>query len=124
MLIPQIRTFVKQTPEGIHRLRILWSYSDNGAWEGPDNHKFYYSGRPALYKVYLISPVHSDDLSVESSQAAEFATIFMPVLNDSLFGSASSPDDVADTFNGASSISSTDPPFAVPSCEPVPAATA
>jgi len=89
-------TFVKATPEGMQRLRILWSYSDDGHWEGPDKHKYHFAGKPALYKVYLIASVTGEDLSVESSQAAEFAASFMPVLNETLFGSAASPAEVAE----------------------------
>lgn len=80
-------TFAKNTPEGFQRLRILWSYSDDGKWDGPNNHKFHYAGRAALYKIYLISQEVGDDLSVESSLATKFATVIMPVLNESLFQS-------------------------------------
>lgn len=86
-LLPEflMSSFSKETPQGIRELRILWTYSDDGTWIGPESQKFHFAGRPALYKLYLInhSPPANED--VERGVIAEFAKELLPILNQELF---------------------------------------
>ncbi|MCA9186268.1 MAG: exosortase-associated EpsI family protein [Pirellulaceae bacterium] len=87
-------TFLKTDDAGdtTQHVRILWSYSDSGVWEGPSYQKFHFRGRPALYKVYIISPVVDSNTNVSDSSAVLFAQMIMPILNQSLFGDAPAAD--------------------------------
>jgi hypothetical protein len=76
--------FRKEELSEIQRLRIFWSYSEDGVWEGPTLAKARYANRPALYKVYLIAPAPSDQ-TPDDSPSVEFAKVFMPLLNRILF---------------------------------------
>ena len=67
------------------RLRIFWSYSDDGQWQGPNLAKMFYGGRPALYKIYLICDATSGSAAAEDSPALDFAKMVMPKINQILF---------------------------------------
>jgi hypothetical protein len=84
-------TFIKQDPINTFRLRILWSYSDDGKWEGPKWVKPTYAGRPALYKVYLIAALADRSQPISEDPAVAFAQQLMPVLNGILFPAPATP---------------------------------
>jgi hypothetical protein len=79
--------FVKEEATGTLRLRILWGFTDSGKWEGPSWPERYYGGRPALYKVYLISNHGEAQKDLEMDDTVSFAKEFIPVVNAALFGS-------------------------------------
>jgi hypothetical protein len=78
-------TFIKQDPTNTYRLRIFWSYSDDGKWEGPKWAKPAYAGKPALYKLYMIVTLPEGGRPLNEDPAVEFAKQLMPVLNSVLF---------------------------------------
>ena len=94
-------TFLRSALQLNEHLRIFWTFSDNGAWAGPSGVKAHFAGRPALYKLYLITAILDGDRDVETSPSKHFAEEFMPVLNDVLFPQVGSDEAVAGT-NAAS----------------------
>jgi hypothetical protein len=84
-------TFIKQDPIDTYRLRILWSYSDDGKWEGPKWAKPTYAGRPALYKLYLIASLPDGGRPIHEDPIIDFAKQLMPVLNGVLFPASGEP---------------------------------
>ena len=85
-------TFIKEGSLSTDHLRIFWSYSDDGRWLGPRWPKPSFAGRPALYKLYLITPIAGGDRSPESSPSVKFTKLFMPTLNEVLFSPAGDED--------------------------------
>ncbi len=73
-------------PANSQALRIFWTYSLDGNWVGPAWAKTYYSGRPALYKIYIICNVTGRDPSASASIANRFAKEMLPLYNKVLFG--------------------------------------
>jgi hypothetical protein len=78
-------TFLKQDALGSSRLRILWGYSEDGHWTGPGYPKIAFAGRPALYKVYLITSLPPGGRPIEEDSAVAFARDCLPVINQVLF---------------------------------------
>lgn len=78
-------TFIKEDPTQTQHIRIFWSYSDDGVWEGPTWPKTHFAGRPALFKVYLITPIEGRDRTREKSASLGFAKRFLPELNRIFF---------------------------------------
>ena len=87
-------TFRKEDSMGSTQLRIFWGYTEDGNWRGPRYPKPEYAGRPALYKLYLITDVGNASELPENSPAVAFAEEYLPFVNHYLFnqgGSAESP---------------------------------
>jgi hypothetical protein len=85
-------TFVKEEPLSKHELRVFWSFSDDGTWKGPRIPKAEFSGRPALFKIYLITDLSQvKDDGIETNPSFEFAKAFMPEINKILFGKKDEP---------------------------------
>jgi hypothetical protein len=87
-------TFRKESTEGVNRLRIFWSYSNDGKWLGPSWPKTYFAGKPALCKVYLITNIDEEE-DVVDSPSIQFAKTFLPILNESMFTSATDVEQIA-----------------------------
>lgn len=77
-------TFRKQETDGMKRLRIFWSYTEDGQWLAPSWPKSHFAGRPALCKVYLITSINERE-TVGTSPSIEFAKELIPALNTELF---------------------------------------
>ncbi len=74
----------REDPSGQQALRIFWTYSDDGNWQGPASAnyaKVVFARKPALYKVYLIGPA----TAANESPANPFAREAFPILNRVLF---------------------------------------
>ena len=78
-------TFRKQEQTGLKRLRIFWSYTDDGEWLAPSWPKSYFGGRPALCKIYLITPIDEREDAIQESPSIAFAKVLIPALNTELF---------------------------------------
>lgn len=79
-------TFTKHDATGASdRLRIFWSFTEDGRWQGPAAPKPMFGSRDALYKVYLITDAKDRRESPEDSPTIEFAKEFFPVVNELLF---------------------------------------
>jgi hypothetical protein len=92
---PEFRTatFTKQEATGTDRLRIFWSFSHDGVWEGPARPKPKYGRLPALYKVYFITKAAMRRETAEDSPTVEFAKEFFPAVNKILFPPAGGKDE-------------------------------
>lgn len=78
--------FFKEDPLRTHRIRVFWSFSDDGAWRGPRMPKPTYAGRSALYKLYLITDLdQASSAEIERNPTLEFVRQFLPILNQKLF---------------------------------------
>ena len=87
--------FQKDEPLRTHRIRIFWGFSDDGAWRGPRMPKPAYAGRPALYKLYLITDLEETNQEIERNPTLEFVRAFLPQVNRVLFPSKGESDAAA-----------------------------
>jgi hypothetical protein len=70
--------FSKREAARPERLRIFWSWSaPDGAWSAPSNPRVAFARSAALYKLYVISPTHSEDGPREDDPAVAFLTRFL-----------------------------------------------
>jgi hypothetical protein len=95
---PEFRTatFTKTDETGrTDRLRIFWSFTDDGTWLGPSSPKPKYGTRDALYKVYFITKAALRQETPEDSPALDFARQFFPLVNEILFPTNGAKQEVA-----------------------------
>jgi hypothetical protein len=74
-----------QSGPGARGVRILWTYSEDGNWQGPTVAKLRYTIRPALFKIYFIADVTEDRSTVQDTAIPKFVKTALPVINDVLF---------------------------------------
>ena len=79
-------TFRKEDKDRRSRLRIFWTFSDDGKWRGPRMPKPAFAGRSALYKMYLITELNHGIVTDDEPQIG-FVRDFVPILNQILFES-------------------------------------
>jgi len=77
--------FYKEDEEGLHRLHVMWSFSSDGAWEGPRWARTALAGHSAIYKLYVIGPLAYPQQDGDRSAVEAFAVQAMPVLQKALF---------------------------------------
>ena len=78
--------FEKKTPAGLEQLRIFWSWSADGTWHAPAfDARFYYIGKPLLYKLYVVGAGQADVTPGRDPALDEFLTALIGTLNDALF---------------------------------------
>lgn len=114
-------TFRKEDRLGSNRLRIFWAFTDNGDWKSPRNPKPEYAGRPAMFKVYLITGAGPRMAQAANSPAVAFGEEFLPIANQILFGPAPGG---AETAPDGTSEGLPDDTIAAPATEPTPEAAA
>jgi hypothetical protein len=89
--------FQKFTATETTRLRILWSFTEEGKWSASKLATYAFAGKPALYKVYLITEVNDQNgSSLADGPAVAFAKEFLPAIEPILFPSdapANAPSD-------------------------------
>jgi hypothetical protein len=99
----QTTTFTKHDASGTtDRLRIFWSYTDDGVWRGPRSPKPVFGRKDALYKVYFISKAALRQESVEDSPSLDFARDFFPAVNNILFPPAQTDQKAPESVASAS----------------------
>ena len=81
----QTTTFTKRGTLRDHSLRIFWSFTDDGDWQGPRSAKTEFAGRKALYKIYLITTIDNEGRDPEDAASRDFARRFIPILNQVFF---------------------------------------
>lgn len=77
-------TFAKADVAAPDRLAIRWSWNATGDWEGPDNPRWRYGSKAALYKLYVVRPLVESKGSAEDP-ATVFLRQFLPELEKALF---------------------------------------
>lgn len=75
--------FERVTATETTRLRILWSYSEEGQWTASKLATRAFAGKEALYKVYLIAAQSGKALADDPTVA--FAKEFLPAIKPVLF---------------------------------------
>lgn len=81
-------------PDAETVLRIFWTYSDDGNWQGPNawgGAKAFYAGRPAMYKIYFTANATGQDPDAAASPVLQFAKDILPTYNNILFAKGSQP---------------------------------
>jgi len=66
-------------------LRILWSWSADGAWEAPANPRLRFAPRQVLYKLYVIRELAAADDRLEGDPSLDFLRTLLPELGRVLF---------------------------------------
>lgn len=86
---PEFRTATFAKPDELtgtsDRLRIFWTFTDDGNWQSPPSPKPAFGAREAMFKLYLITTAARRHESPEDSPALDFAEEFFPVINEILF---------------------------------------
>ncbi|MCP4193558.1 MAG: exosortase-associated EpsI family protein [Planctomycetaceae bacterium] len=78
--------FRKEDPiNPTEHIRIFWTFSDDGIWRGPRMPKPTLGSKPAMYKIYMITNVHSGGADVATNPTLKFAREFLPIINGELF---------------------------------------
>lgn len=68
------------------KLRILWSFTEDGRWTGSKLASYAFAGKPALYKVYLIADINEQNASsLADGPIVAFAKEFLPAIEPVLF---------------------------------------
>lgn len=83
--------FKKQEPTRTTRLRILWTYSDDGNWVAPKLAKHSFAGKPAMYKIYFITNANGEVPKMGDDPTVKFAKEFLPLVEPILFEAAPAP---------------------------------
>ncbi len=87
--LPEFLTtrFLKEDTLATHHIRIFWSFSDDGNWRGPRMPKPAFAGRPAMYKIYMITELDNTTVpaSIEGNPTLQFSRAFLPLINKVLF---------------------------------------
>lgn len=76
--------FQKSNPDLASRLRLYWSWSADGSWQAPQDPRFTFGGKSALYKLYLIQQVNDENAYRLEEMTKAFLKDFLPTLNQSL----------------------------------------
>jgi hypothetical protein len=66
------------------QLEILWAWSAGDGWSAPDNPRFAFARRSALFKLYLIRSVSPRENGNGVDEYMDFLKAFMPELNKAL----------------------------------------
>ena len=59
-------------------LAIYWAWNGDGHWDAPDNPRWEYASNQALYKLYVVRRLASDDEAHEAEAAEDFIRQFVP----------------------------------------------
>jgi hypothetical protein len=68
-------------------LRIYWAWTARGDWSAPDSPRFHFASVAALYKLYVIQPLHElePNRTQQEDPAVGFLKDFLPQLQRHLF---------------------------------------
>lgn len=78
-------SFLKSEPTGTHAEKGYWSWTGDGRWLAPKNHKWEFSGHRALYKLYVFATIPSGSKGAGSTEFCEdFIRQFIPAADAAL----------------------------------------
>ncbi|MBY0528427.1 MAG: EpsI family protein [Gemmataceae bacterium] len=82
----QFRTaqFRKKQSSDVTCLRIFWAWSGDGSWSAPAEPRFAFARHPALFKLYVIREMASDDESLDDDPCLDLLRNLVPALQQSL----------------------------------------
>jgi hypothetical protein len=72
--------FVRPESTGTTQLRICWSWFAAGAWQAPDNPRWGLAHEPAVYKLYVIHEIASQNEADEGDPCGQLLTRLVPAL--------------------------------------------
>lgn len=85
----KMRKFHKAQEAVPTTLRILWSYSADGTWVGPDNPRTSFPRKKFLYKIYIVRHLlKADEVIDDNDPSVDFLKQMMPELQKALFPSS------------------------------------
>ena len=73
--------YLKSEPGGNQNLRVYWSFSADGPWIAPEQHRWEFAGARALYKLYIVAPSATSEILVDKNPAIDFMHDFIPELD-------------------------------------------
>jgi len=76
--------FQKPNNPSAPQLEILWAWSAGDGWSAPDNPRFSFARKPALYKLYVIRYASPGDKGNSTDAFKDFLKSFVPELNKAL----------------------------------------
>ena len=77
--------FLKPSPIGDSALRIHWGWSSDGSWEAPEWPRWFFAGKPFLYKLYIVRDVSNANESTRDDASTRFFRALLPELQKTLF---------------------------------------
>jgi hypothetical protein len=83
--------FGKDRPGAGNNLRLFWSWSAEGTWLAPSAPRLTFAGRSALFKLYVIREIGSEEEPAASDPARRFLAELLPALERSLFRASTEP---------------------------------
>ena len=76
----------KQATSAEIPLQVFWSFSYDGEWTAVQSAKVAFAGRDALYKIYLINHLPSQEMRWQQVPSVKFIEECLPTINQYLFG--------------------------------------
>ena len=73
-----------QTPE-TPPLRIFWAWNASNGWQAPDNPRFAFRMKPALFKLYAVREMTSANDPLDQDAVTALLERWLPEVNRSLF---------------------------------------
>lgn len=66
-------------------LRIFWAWGADGRWSAPENPRWTYRHRPALFKLYAVRRLSRADEPLATDPCADLLRVLLPELDKQLF---------------------------------------
>jgi hypothetical protein len=86
---PPMECFVDQfrplAAGSANQRQVLWSMTDDGRWQAPENPRWTFRKGQALYKLYLVRPLELEGDSPETDSGLEFLKLLIAELQRVLF---------------------------------------
>ncbi|MBI2824127.1 MAG: exosortase-associated EpsI family protein [Planctomycetia bacterium] len=82
--------FKKDESTGTQYLRVFWTWSYDGEWQAPNMPRVALVGKPALYKMYLVTET-APNQEIGQNPSIDFMLQFIPALNAALFKDSTAP---------------------------------
>jgi hypothetical protein len=78
--------FMKKGEEGVVNQRMIWTWSRDGRWVGPQvDNRVAFSAHPAWYKLYITMPISGSKTKSSDEDMKPFVRALMPALTNVLF---------------------------------------
>ena len=89
--------------EANHPKRVFWAWASNDKpdWVAPKYQRIKFRNTRAMYKLYFTSLVYRDEKTARDSPCVDFAELFIPIVNQSLFSDRSAAEEATDTDGAA-----------------------
>jgi hypothetical protein len=75
--------FAKTSPVP-EQIRVMWSWSDTGPWQVPENPRITFARSKALYKLYVVRRMGRPDEPIDEDPCLQFLRVLIPKLEQCL----------------------------------------